>query len=59
LSVEDRLTRIEQALMNINEELGELKGKLDSENTLVKWVVFPLLVIVAALVGIKLVMPGG
>jgi hypothetical protein len=58
LSVEDRLTRIEQALMNINEELGELRGKLDAENTLVKWVVFPLLVIVAALVGAKLVMPG-
>jgi hypothetical protein len=55
--VEERLERIENRLLAINEELGELKGKMDSEQTLVKWVIFPLLLIMAGLVGIKLAMP--
>jgi hypothetical protein len=55
--VRERLERIENRLLAINEELGELKGKMDSEQTLVKWVIFPLLLIMAGLVGIKLAMP--
>lgn len=56
-TVEERLTRIEERLAALNEEIGELKGKMDTEQTLVKWIIFPLLLIVAGLVGIKLVMP--
>jgi hypothetical protein len=57
MNVEERLERIEQSLMTINGELGELKGKVETENLLIKWVIFPLLTIVAALVGIKLLRP--
>lgn len=53
-----RMDRIEARLDAINQELSYLKGKVDAEATLIKWVIFPLLIIVAALVGVKLVMPG-
>jgi hypothetical protein len=59
VSVEERVARLEQAIANINAELGEIKGKLDEERVLIKWVIFPLLMVVAALVGIKLIAPGG
>jgi hypothetical protein len=55
--VGERLRKIEESLLKINEELGELKGRIDSEQILIKWVIFPLLLIVAGLVGIKLAMP--
>jgi ABC-type uncharacterized transport system involved in gliding motility auxiliary subunit len=55
--IEERLRKIEDALNRINEEIGELRGKMDSEQTLVKWVIFPLLLIMAGLVGIKLALP--
>lgn len=57
MSVEERLARIEAALERVNGELAYIKGKVDSEANLIRWVIFPLLFIVAALVGIKLVLP--
>lgn len=57
MSVEERLNRIEEALRKMNEELGYVRGKVESEIVLVKWVIFPLLLIVSGLVGIKLVLP--
>lgn len=57
MSVEERLAKIDERLDKINEELGYIRGKLESEGTLIKWVIFPLLIIVAGLVGIKLVLP--
>jgi hypothetical protein len=52
-----RLERLENLVMNLNEEIGMLKGKMDTTTTLVKWIIFPLLLIVAGLVGIKLAVP--
>ncbi len=57
MGVEERLNRIEEALRKLNEELGYVKGKVESEAVLIKWVIFPLLLIVSGLVGIKLVLP--
>lgn len=60
-----RLDRIEQIMNRLNEELGSLreeigvlKGKTEAESNLIKWVIFPLLIILAGLIGIKLVLPG-
>lgn len=64
MSVEDRLDRIEKILEKyderldtINNELGKLIGESNTVKTLVKWVITPLLFILAGLVGIKLVNP--
>jgi hypothetical protein len=61
MSLEDiqkRLERLENLILQINGELGVIKGKMDTTSTLVKWVIFPMLMILAGLVGVKLVMPG-
>ena len=64
MSVEDRLDRIEKILEKyderldtINNEMGKLIGESNTVKTLVKWVITPLLFILAGLVGIKLVNP--
>ncbi|MBA7652604.1 hypothetical protein ES703_60439 [subsurface metagenome] len=62
MTVEERLDRIEkilekydERLNTINSELGELIGESNSIKLLLKWVVTPLLVILGALIGVKLV----
>jgi len=55
--ISDRLERIEKTLSQILEDLGYIKGRMQSESTIIKWVVFPLLVILAALIGLKLALP--
>jgi len=55
--ISDRLERIEKTLDRILEDLGYIKGRMQSESTIIKWVVFPLLVILAALIGLKLALP--
>ena len=64
MSVEERLDRIEKILEKydvrldtINRELGELIGESNTMNKLIKWVITPLLIILAALFGIKLRWP--
>lgn len=52
-----RLNNIETAIMKLNKEVAMIKGKIDTTTMLVKWVIFPLLLIVAGLVGIKLTLP--
>jgi len=55
--IRERLERIEKTLDRILEEIGYIKGRMQSESTIIKWVVFPLLVILAALIGLKLALP--
>jgi len=55
--IRERLERIEKILDRILEDLGYIKGRMQSESTIIKWVVFPLLVILAALIGLKLALP--
>ena len=64
MNVEERLSRIEKRLNKfderldtINNELGKLIGESNTVKTLVKWVITPLLFILAGLIGIKLVVP--
>jgi len=64
VSVEERLSRIEKILEKydvrldtINKELGQLIGESNTMNKLIKWVITPLLFILAALIGIKLRWP--
>lgn len=56
-AIDRRLERIEERLNHLTEEVSYIRGKVDQEMTLIKWVIFPLLFIVAALVGIKLILP--
>ena len=62
MSVEDRLDRIEKRLDRVDERLDALNGEVskligqsNTVQTLVKYVITPLIILLAALVGIKLV----
>ena len=57
-TIEERLNKIEQSLNVINHELGNLLGRAQSNGKitlLIKYVIFPLIVVVGGVVGIKLV----
>jgi len=56
-SIERRIDKIENRLNNVEGKVAELCGKMSTVHLLVKWIVFPLLVIVAGLVGIKIYVP--
>ena len=56
-NIEERLERIEAAIERINHELGELLGSQRSVETLVKYVILPLIIILGGLVGIKIILP--
>lgn len=62
-SLDRRVGNIEQSMETVNREVGELCGKLKSAATnsivpmLIKWVIFPLVTITGALVGVKLFLP--
>jgi len=57
LIIEKRIEAIDKRLNNVENRVAELVGKMSSLNLLIKWVVFPLLLIVAGLVGIKIYIP--
>ena len=56
-SLDRRIASIERAIGTINHELGWLKGNIRPSviPTLVRYVVFPLIIIIGGLIGIKLV----
>lgn len=55
MSVEERVLALEQAVLSLSSDIGELKGATNTISTLVKFVVLPLIIIVGGLVGIKIV----
>ena len=55
--LEKRLEKIEAAIERINHELGELLGSQRSVETLIKYVVLPLIIILGGLVWIKIILP--
>jgi len=59
-SLDRRIEKIESSIVTLNHEFGVLSGKFKSNSTiplLVKYVVFPLVLIVGGLVGVKLFLP--
>lgn len=56
--MEDRISRLEAKLDIIGGQVQGLVGKAEMANTLIKLVIFPLILILGGLVGIKLVFPG-
>jgi len=50
---------VEERLGEVAERVARLEGSVNSSASLIKWVIFPLMMILAALIGLKLTMPGG
>jgi len=55
--IEDRLDRIERSINDLHLKVGELVGAQKTANMLIKYVVLPLIIILGALVGVKIMMP--
>lgn len=55
---ETRLNALDKCVDDVGKTVSSIQGKMESIELLVKWVITPLLVIVAGLVGIKLLFPG-
>lgn len=58
-SLDTRVGNIEGSIQTINHELGILTGKVKNSIVpmLIRFVIFPLIVITGALVGVKLFLP--
>ena len=50
-----RMEALESRLGELEGKVGELIGQAGTTNTLVKWVILPLIVILGGLVGIKII----
>jgi len=55
---EDRLSRIEEKLDGCLERLASLEGQYSLSGTLIKWIIFPLIMIVGGIAGVKVLIPG-
>ncbi len=53
MSLEDRVAALEEAILQLSTDVGELKGEAHAQANLFKFVVVPLLVIIGGLVGVK------
>ena len=55
---EDRLVRIEEKLDEVSTRLASLEGQYSLSATLIKWIIFPLIMIVGGIAGVKVLLPG-
>ena len=55
---EERLTRIEEKLDDVATRIASLEGKYSLSSTLIKWIIFPLIMIVGGIAGVKVLLPG-
>ncbi|MBN1370181.1 MAG: hypothetical protein JW954_08110 [Dehalococcoidaceae bacterium] len=53
--VEKRLDRIEKAVYELTTQTGKLCGAARTTETLVKWIILPLITILGGLIGIDVV----
>ena len=59
-SLDRRIERIEASIVTLNHEVGQLAGKIKNNATvslIIKYVIFPLLLLIGGLIGIKLFFP--
>ena len=54
-----RLTALEGKVDALEDEVAVMLAQSGTTNTLIKWVILPLVIIMGGLVGIKLVWPAG
>jgi len=54
---EQRLQHLEEISNHLTDRLAKIEGSLSTVETLVKWVILPLIIIVGGLVGIKIALP--
>lgn len=54
---EERLVRIEAKLDDVASRLASLEGQYGLSGTLIKWIIFPLIMIVGGIAGVKVMLP--
>ena len=52
------MSRIEEKLDGCLERLASLEGQYSLSGTLIKWIIFPLIMIVGGIAGVKVLIPG-
>lgn len=55
----DRLTRLDTKVDELAVNVAKMVGSADNLHTIVTYIVLPLIIILGALIGVKLVMPTG
>ena len=55
---EERLVRIEAKLDDVATRIASLEGQYSLSATLIKWIIFPLIVILGGIAGVKVLLPG-
>jgi len=55
--VHSELAKLREKVSNLETSLARIQGQMATVHLLVKWVIFPLLLILAGLVGVKVLVP--
>jgi len=56
-NTEKRLARIEEKLDEVSTRIANLEGQYSLSATLIKWIIFPLIMILGGITGVKVILP--
>ena len=56
-NTEKRLARIEEKLDEVSTRIANLEGQYSLSTTLIKWIIFPLIMILGGITGVKVILP--
>ena len=55
--VEAAIARLDGKIDQVLQRVANLEGKADMSKMVIQWVVFPLIMILGAIIGVKVVLP--
>ena len=55
--VEDAIRRLDGKVDEILQRVSRLEGRADMGKLIIQWIVFPLIVILGGIIGVKVILP--
>ena len=56
--VEDAISRLDKKVDELLQRVSSLEGKADMGKLIIQWIVFPLIIILGGIIGVKVILPG-
>lgn len=56
-SVEDAIRRLDGKVDEVLQRVAALEGKADMSKMVIQWIVLPLIMILGAIIGVKVILP--
>ena len=56
--VEEAIKRLDRKVDEVLSRVANLEGKADMGKLIIQWIVFPLIIILGGIIGVKVILPG-